>query len=176
MRPDGIAIRKAPDGSQASLKADEKSLQLLMAPPGMEGIRPPWNLAQAKNIQIRLFPNREIRISFHDPHWLWVEGEKKRILTEVQAKAFLTAVQKALEQAAASDLLPAADCPVRLAFSSDAGLPLEYCVETVDGQKRVSRAGIPGHARVPEDFPEAQLPVFHESTFLRFRFDAGCAE
>lgn len=159
VRSDGLAVRLAPDGTRSGLKPDEPSRHLLLAL-WHDGIRPPWNLAQAKKVQIRLAPDREIRISFHDPHWLWTEGDKKRILTELQARTLLDSMQKVLEQAVPDDLQPSADCSVKLSFFSDAGLPLEYCVENTGGRKRVFRMGIPGHARVPEDFPEAQLPVF----------------
>lgn len=159
VRPDGIVVRQAPNGEQRFLKPDAQSLQWLTAP-WHEGLLPSWNLKQAKNVQMRLSPNREIRISFHDPHWLWTEGDKKRILTETQVQKFLHEMQKAFEQAIPVDLLSTTDCSVRLLFSSDVGLPLEYCVETINEQKRISRAGIVGHARVNPDFPEALLPVF----------------
>lgn len=159
VRPDGIVVRQAPNGEQHFLKPDLQALQWLTAP-WHEGLLPSWNLKHAKNIEMRLSANRDIRISFHDPHWLWTEGDKKRILTENQVQKFLNEMQKTLEQAIPVDLLSTTDCPVRLLFSSDVGLPLEYCVETIDEQKRVSRSGMVGHARVNPDFPEALLPVF----------------
>ncbi len=155
----GAAVRRAPDGTRTRLALEGEDVALTTAH-WHAGIRPPWDLLQARSVRVTLGPQREIRITFHDPHWLWSEGEKKRILTEAQVRAFLDAVQKDLEQAVPVDLEMAAACPVRMEFSSEAGLPVEYCVETVDGRKRISRARTAGRAQAPDDFPEARLPVF----------------
>ena len=129
--------------------------------------RPAWELARARGAVFRFADGRTVELELRDSTWLWTAPEGKKLLPADAAGAFLARLDKALEEAEPWDLGTIPDCPIRLSFTSDLGLPQAFCLETAAGTPPakvaptgapsagfllIARAGLPGRARLPASF------------------------
>ena len=113
--------------------------------------RPSWKLAETREVRIRHVDGTTATLSFHEPHWLWTHT-KKQLLTPATAQAFFLATEQDLLQAEPWDLGSFPDCPVRISFSSDAGIRQEYCLNPTRDAVFLMRPTWPGRVKVPATF------------------------
>ena len=159
------------DGPKTALRLAATDEAFLLQP-HFRPHRPAWELARARGAVFRFADGRTVELELRDSTWLWTAPEGKKLLPADAAGAFLARLDKALEEAEPWDLGTIPDCPIRLSFTSDLGLPQAFCLETAAGIAPagtqpvgtpsaenpsagfllIARAGLPGRSLLPASF------------------------